>query len=228
MKRFLRGLRTLVLTLLTASLLVISLLFAYLAVTGRAALFGYTLSLIENEETMLVLLQTDMPPVQSDDTILHRSMDGSLQYVTVSHASNAVVYYYDEHETLCSVPLTSPEFAGKLIWQDATLGRILAYVSDEPGRWIVLGVAGGLSLLSLVLLIVSMARRSRALRALEKQQGDELLLETFSPVEIEFEVPEEPTEEGVDSKEPKTYKQETATLDLNELRKRMSEENTNE
>ena len=46
MKRFFRGLLTGLNVLLIACLLLCSLLFVYLSVTGRAALFGYTVSLI--------------------------------------------------------------------------------------------------------------------------------------------------------------------------------------
>lgn len=228
MKRFFRGVLTTLLTFLTVVLLMASLLFTYLAITGRASLFGYTFSLIEAEEgTAFVFLQTDAPDLQSEDIILQRSADGDLHYITVSHASGAVVYYYDSGDLLCSIPLTSPEFGGKLIGKSTLLGNILTAVSGEPGRWIVLGSAGGLLLLSLLLLILSAARRSRALRLAESAGRDDSLLQTFAPEEIEFEMPETPQEEGAEAKEdtePKTYTQETSTLDLNELRKRMSEE----
>lgn len=233
MKRFFRGVLTALLTILTVALLIASLFFGYLAVTGRAAIFGYTLSLIEVEEqTAFVLLQTDMPPLEYGDTVLHRDMDGALQRVTVSHASGAVVYYYDNSDTLCSIPLTGPEFAGKLIWEDTTLGGVFTAVSAEPTRWIILGGAGVLLIFSFALLILSAARRGRVMRRAEKEKRDALLLDTFTPEEITLEVEERPSGESGDQpaepSPPKTYTQETATLDLNELRKRMSEENKEE
>lgn len=227
MKRFFRGLRTTFLTFITVILLAASLLFGYLAITGRAALFGYTFSLIEMEEkATFVLLRTDTPELAPEDTVLYRGADGSLQYIAVAYASDAVVYYYDQTETLGSIPLTGPEFAGKLLWESETLGSVLLYVSGEPGKWVVLGSAGDLLLLSFTLLIVSAARRSRALRDADKKASDEELLHTFTPEEIEFELPAGQPEEGETEEEPaemKTYKQETVSIDLNELRKRMAE-----
>ena len=226
MKRFFRGVLTTFLTFITVILLTASLLFGYLALTGRAALFGYTFSLIETEEkATFVLLRTDMPELSPEDTVLHREADGSLRYVSVAYASDAVVYYYDQTEKLCSVPLTSPEFAGKLLWENDTIGGMLSYVSGEPGRWVVLGCAGGLLLLSFTLLIISAAHRNRALREADKKANDEELLNTFTPEEVEFELPAESAEDVPEEKktETKTYKQETVSLDLNELRKRMAE-----
>ena len=227
MKRFFRGVLTTILTFITVILLAASLLFGYLALTGRAALFGYTFSLIEmEEETTFVLLRTDMPELVSEDVVLQRGADGTLQYVTVAYASNAVVYYYDHTETLCSIPLTGPEFAGKLLWESELLGDALFYISGEPGKWIVLGSAGGLLLLSFTLLIISAARRNRALRDTDKKASDEELLHTFTPEEVEFELPPEASEEGSPEEkntEVKTYKQETVSINLDELRKRMAE-----
>ena len=70
MKRFFRGLLTGLNVLLIACLLLCSLLFVYLSVTGRAALFGCTVSLMDIDGGSLTLAAGDAPQIEAGDLIL--------------------------------------------------------------------------------------------------------------------------------------------------------------
>ena len=115
MKRFFRGLLTGLNVLLIACLLLCSLLFVYLSVTGRAALFGYTVSLIEIDGVSLTLTAGDAPQIEAGDLILCRGADGTVSVQSAAYASDSAVYFYDADGSLGAVPLAGPEFAGKLL-----------------------------------------------------------------------------------------------------------------
>ena len=182
MKRFFRGLLTGLNVLLIACLLLCSLLFVYLSVTGRAALFGYTVSLIDIDGVSLTLTAGDAPQIEAGDLILCRGADGTVSVQSAAYASDSAVYFYDADGSLGAVPLTGLEFAGKLLWQSRTAGRILQAVARPPAKWILLGGMSILLTVCIACLIITGVRRRRT--ASDKQdKQDAQLLHTFSVTE---------------------------------------------
>ena len=182
MKRFFRGLLTGLNVLLIACLLLCSLLFVYLSVTGRAALFGYTVSLIEIDGVSLTLTAGDAPQIEAGDLILCRGADGTVPVQSAAYASDSAVYFYDADGSLGAVPLAGPEFAGKLLWQSRTAGRILQAVARPPAKWILLGGMAVLLTGCIACLMITGARRRRNASEKQKEQ-DAQLLHTFSVTE---------------------------------------------
>lgn len=210
MKRFFRGLLTGLNVLLIACLLLCSLLFAYLAITGQATLFGYTVSLIDMDGVSLTLIAKDMPRIEAGDLILCRGADGTVSVQSTAYASDSAVYFYDADGSLDAVPLAGPEFVGKLLWQGRTAGRILQAVARPPGKWILLGGMGILLIVCITCLIITGVRRHETAPD-QRAEQDAQLLHTFSVTEtssiirtellsaedIEL-TEEEPEEKGLD------------------------------
>lgn len=182
MKRFFRGLLTGLNVLLIACLLLCSLLFVYLSVTGQAALFGYTVSLIDIDGVSLTLTVGDTPQIEAGDLILCRGADGTVSVQSTAYASDSAVYFYDADGSLGAVPLTGPEFAGKLLWQGRTAGRILQAVARPPGKWILLGGMGILLIVCITCLIITGVRRHETAPD-QRAEQDAQLLHTFSITE---------------------------------------------
>lgn len=182
MKRFFTILLSAVHMLLILCLLLLSLLFSYLAVTGEATLFGYTASLVDLDGVTLTLTAGEEFILQEGDVILLRRADGTIFSAETVCATAVAVYYYDEQDTLAAVPLASPEFAGKLLFQSRALGAVLHIVGTPPVKWIVLGGMGLLFSGCIVVLLVLRSRRNRS-RNDPAWDADELLLKEFSPME---------------------------------------------
>lgn len=182
MKRFFRGLLTGLNILVIACLLLCSLLFVYLSVTGRAALFGYTVSLVDIDGASLALTAGDAPQIEAGDAILCRGADGTVSVQTAAYASDSAVYFYDADGSLDAVPLTGPEFAGKLLWQSRTAGRILQAIGKPPVKWVLLGGMGVLLIVCITCLMITGARR-RGTAPDRRAEQDAQLLNTFSVTE---------------------------------------------
>lgn len=182
MKRFFRGLLTGLNILLITCLLLCSLLFAYLSVTGQAALFGYTVSLIDIDGVSLTLTAGDIPQIEAGDVILCRGADGAISMQTAAYATDLAVYFYDADGSFDAVPLTGPEFVGKLLWHSRTAGRILQAIGRPPVKWILLGGMGGLLIVCITCLLVTGVRRRRTAPDRQAEQ-DAQLLNTFSITE---------------------------------------------
>lgn len=211
MKRFFRGLLTGLNVLLIACLLLCSLLFAYLAITGQATLFGYTVSLIDMDGVSLTLTAKDMPRIEAGDLILCRGADGTVSVQSTAYASDSAVYFYDADGSLGAVPLTGPEFAGKLLWQGRTAGRILQLIAKPPAKWILLGAMGVLLIGCVIALTANIVRRRRTMLAGQAEKDAQLLkafsiskttssiirTELLSAEDIEL-TEEEPEEKGLD------------------------------
>lgn len=179
MKRFFHGLLTGINILLIACLLICSFLFAYLAITGQATLFGYTVSLIDMDGVSLALTAGDMPRIEAGDVVLCRGADGAVSAQTAAYATNLSVYFCDAHGSLDAVPLAGPEFVGKLLWQSRTAGRILQLIGQPPAKWILLGAMGVLLIGCVIALAVAEVRRRRTILTGQAEK-DAQLLEAFS------------------------------------------------